>query len=298
MRGTILITRKENYTTMKISPGLIFKMVWSATFVVALLFVLSTYLLHISFESRMKNEISSLDNKLSRVNDQILQAQDEYNKLFTKSFERKNSYDIISAVNPNIRKKDIEEWVSIIFFNSDILERYLNSYSIEKLQGKKDLNSLSIGAALILSIGAVESDFYLKRKSHKGAAGGMQLASSLAKELGVRNRFDPKENIKGGIKHIINLLQKFEDHPDQLELTLASYNAGYYRVTTEWMPQWGSVWDKIRKNLIKDKGSFRETRQYVKTIANLTKLFTNGSWADQEDEFWYKYKREVPKIVD
>ncbi|MFC1724141.1 lytic transglycosylase domain-containing protein [candidate division KSB1 bacterium] len=298
MKGTVLITKGSDFSTMKISASTILKIIWGFSFIVALIFFLSTYVLHIAFEKSIRAEIRALDERLSLVNNEVLKAQDGYNKLFTKNFERANSSDIISSVNPNIGEEDIKEWVEMIFFNSDMVENHLSKISIEKLKGKRGINSLSIGAGLILSIGAVESDFYLKRSSHKGAAGGMQLASSLAKELGIKNRYDPKENIKGGIKHIIYLLKRYKKYPDQIELSLAAYNAGHNRVSAEWITQWGAGWEDIRSELQKDNNSFTETRKYVKTIKKLTRLFTGGNWADMDDNFWYRYKWEIPRIVD
>ena len=298
MKGTVLITKGSDFNVMKISASTIFKVIWGFSFIVAVVFFLSTYVLHIAFEKSIRAEISALEERMSMINNDVLKAQEGYNKLFTKNFEQKNSFDIISSVNPNIGEEDIKEWVEMIFFNSDMVENHLNKVSIEKLKGKRGINSLSIGAGLILSIGAVESDFYLKRKSHKGAAGGMQLASSLARELGIQNRYDPKENIKGGIKHIINLLKRYKKYPDQIELSLAAYNAGHNRVSAEWISSWGTRWNDIKTELQKDNNSFTETRKYVKTIKNLTRLFTSGNWADMDDNFWYRYKWEVPKIVD
>jgi len=298
LKGTILFTKGNNYKNYKITPGIIFKAVWCFSFLVAILFFVLTYAVHKNFESNIKSDITKLDSTIKKLNSKIFQAQKIYDKIYTKSFESKNAFDIISAVNPNITEQSISKWVEIIFFNSDVLEKHLNKYSTKKLQGKRGLNSLSIGASLILAVGAVESDFYLKRRSYKGAAGGMQIAYSLAKELDIKNRYDPQENIKGGIKHLINLLNKFEDKPDQLELTLASYNAGYYRVIDEWIPTWGDRWEDIRNGLYLDNMSFSETRRYVRIIKKLTTLFTNGTWAEQEDEFWYRYKWETPKIVD
>ena len=87
----------------------------------------------------------------------------------------------------------------------------------------------------------------------------MQLASSLARELGIQNRYDPKENIKGGIKHIINLLKRYKKYPDQIELALAAYNAG------------PSVVDRY-----KDIPPIKETEDFVKKVMRYYYLFKNG----------------------
>ena len=47
--------------------------------------------------------------------------------------------------------------------------------------------------------------------------------------LGVRNSFDPRQNIEGGVRHLRRLLDRFDSN---LPLALAAYNAGERAVTT------------------------------------------------------------------
>ncbi len=66
--------------------------------------------------------------------------------------------------------------------------------------------------------------------SSKGAQGLMQLMPATADELGVRDAFDPKQNIEGGAKLLKQLLTKYKG---DLALTLGAYNAGSGRVDKE-----------------------------------------------------------------
>jgi soluble lytic murein transglycosylase-like protein len=68
-----------------------------------------------------------------------------------------------------------------------------------------------------------ESSYDPKAVSPSGAEGLMQLMPATAKRYGVRDAFDPKQNIDGGVKHLRELLDQFDG---DLELVVAAYNAG------------------------------------------------------------------------
>jgi hypothetical protein len=69
----------------------------------------------------------------------------------------------------------------------------------------------------------VESDFNPRCVSNKGARGLMQLMPETAKQYGVRNVFDPEDNIRGGIHNLADLLTQYRG---DLHRVLAAYNAG------------------------------------------------------------------------
>jgi len=73
-----------------------------------------------------------------------------------------------------------------------------------------------------------ESHFNPRAKSHAGAYGLMQLTFSTAKSLGVKNIFNPLQNINGGVKHLRNLYNHFNKTvgSDSLFIALAAYNVG------------------------------------------------------------------------
>jgi len=84
-----------------------------------------------------------------------------------------------------------------------------------------------VDADLIISVIAVESNFDPKAVSRRNACGLMQLLPVTAARLGVRNIFDPEQNIDGGTHYLRDLLQIYKN---DLALTLAAYNAGPMRV--------------------------------------------------------------------
>jgi soluble lytic murein transglycosylase-like protein len=81
----------------------------------------------------------------------------------------------------------------------------------------------SVDPLLLYSIMHQESSFKARAMSHKGARGLMQLMPPTAARFGVRNIWDPKQNIEGGARYMRFLLDLFEG---DVRLALAGYNAG------------------------------------------------------------------------
>ena len=99
---------------------------------------------------------------------------------------------------------------------------------------------------LITAVIEAESQFNPRAVSPKGAQGLMQLMPATAARLGVRDPFDPHENITGGVRHLRFLMDRFDN---DLPRALAAYNAG--------------------EKAVRDHGGvppYRETREYVRRI--------------------------------
>jgi len=84
-----------------------------------------------------------------------------------------------------------------------------------------------VDADLITSVIAAESNFDPKAISRRNARGLMQLLPETATRLGVKDIFDPKENIGAGTRYLGELLKRYSNN---LVLALAAYNAGPEKV--------------------------------------------------------------------
>jgi soluble lytic murein transglycosylase-like protein len=84
-------------------------------------------------------------------------------------------------------------------------------------------NDHNLDVDLLASVVKAESDGNARATSRAGAQGLMQLMPGTAAGLGVKNSFQPDENVRGGSTYLDALLIKYHDN---LALALAAYNAG------------------------------------------------------------------------
>jgi len=103
-----------------------------------------------------------------------------------------------------------------------------------------------IPAGFIHAVIRAESNYDQFALSEKGAMGLMQLMPDTAVQYGVRNVFDPAQNIEGGTKYLKDLMRLYNGKTD---LVLAAYNAGQEAVR-----KYGSI------------PPYPETREYIRRV--------------------------------
>jgi soluble lytic murein transglycosylase-like protein len=81
----------------------------------------------------------------------------------------------------------------------------------------------SVRTDLVRAVVQVESGYNVWAQSPKGALGLMQLMPTTIQQFGVRNPFNPLENIRAGVAYLRQLLDRYANNE---VLALAAYNAG------------------------------------------------------------------------
>jgi len=113
-----------------------------------------------------------------------------------------------------------------------------------------------VDISLVKAVIHAESGYNPNAVSPKGAQGLMQLMPRTAQGLKVSNTFDPKENIRGGVRYLRFLLDTFKG---DVSLALAAYNAGLNRVS-----QYGGI------------PPYQETRNYVSRVLSYQKSYQSN----------------------
>lgn len=137
-----------------------------------------------------------------------------------------------------------------------------NQKAMKRLEKYEDIinqasEKYGVDKSIIKSVILTESAAKENAISSCKAKGLMQLMDFTAKDMGVKNVWDPKENIMGGTKYLSQMIDKYNGN---LEFALAAYNAGPGNV---------NKYDGIPP--------FKETQNYVSRVKSYLGHFENDS---------------------
>ena len=110
-----------------------------------------------------------------------------------------------------------------------------------------------VNSCLVKAVIHAESGYNPNAVSSKGASGLMQLMPGTARSLKVADRFNPKDNVEGGVKYLRFLLDTFKG---DVSLAVAAYNAGLNKVA-----KYGGI------------PPYNETRTYVNRVLSYMKTY-------------------------
>jgi soluble lytic murein transglycosylase-like protein len=151
-----------------------------------------------------------------------------------KSIDRPTDVYVVEGAPETRATRPVESLDSIDRYEPFILE-YSNRHALRP--------------ELVRAVIQVELGFDPRARSPKGAMGLMQLMPATARTLGVRNPYDPEDNIRGGTRYLRLLLDRYNGDE---RLALAAYNAGS-----------GAV-DRYGGTV----PPYRETREYLKKVGS------------------------------
>ncbi|MGD9345049.1 MAG: lytic transglycosylase domain-containing protein [Candidatus Aminicenantes bacterium] len=141
---------------------------------------------------------------------------------------------------------------------------------------------------LIHSIIRAESNYDRFAVSPKGALGLMQLMPATAIQYGVKNVFNPKENIEGGVKYLKDLIKLYNGKTD---LVLAAYNAGQEAVKKyKGIPPY----KETRNYISKIMNRYGYDKDYIKGKTIIYKFYDKDGklWMTDDRAFYLKHKSE------
>lgn len=155
---------------------------------------------------------------------------------------------------------------------------------------------------MLAAISYQESHWMADARSHTGVRGLMMLTKNTAKAMGIKDREDPKQSIRGGAKYLSIVLERLPKRiqgEDRLNMALAAYNQGLghledARVLTERMGGDPTKWEDVRKYMpllskhqyySRAKHGYMRGWEPVGFVDNVRNYHKIIAWHQQQEEF-------------
>ncbi len=171
---------------------------------------------------------------------------------------------------------------------------------LPKFQGwfEQYAKQYSLDWRLLAALSYQESHWNPKARSKTGVRGIMMLTRPTAKQVGVKNRLEPEQNIKGGARYFASLLSRIPARikdPDRTWFALAAYNLGLghledARKLTQADGANPDNWIEVKKRLPwlhkkrhykKTRYGFARGREAVAYVANIRRFYDSLLWLDK-----------------
>jgi len=166
---------------------------------------------------------------------------------------------------------------------------------------------------LLAAVGYQESHWEPDAVSPTGVRGLMMLTKDAAKDIGITDREDPEQSIRGGAKYLANMIQRIPERipePDRTWLGLAAYNVGLghledARILTQKNKGDFDRWVDVKENLplLSKKKWFQQTRygyargrEPVRYVENVRTYYDILVWLTEQEALDAAVPQEAPQF--
>ncbi len=188
------------------------------------------------------------------------------------------------------------DYVGTTTYMTHILQRLPQFRNMFEEEAKK----YELDWRMLAAIGYQESHWNPNARSPTGVRGLMMLTLNTADYLGIEDRRDPEQSIKGAAKYLAKLISRIPNdipEPDRTWMALAAYNVGRghledARIITEIRGGNPHLWNDVKKNLplLSRKKWYKKTKhgyargwEPVKYVENIRSYYDILVWVDEQD---------------
>ena len=147
-----------------------------------------------------------------------------------------------------------------------------------------------------------ESHWESRARSPTGVRGLMMLTLPTARQLGIKNRLDPEQSLRGGIRYLLSLHSRLPERitePDRTKFALAAYNVGFghledARILTQRGGANPDLWDDVQQflPLLRQKKYYTTVKRgYARGTEPV--IYVNNIYRFKNILDWYTWQREL-----